>query len=150
MIIDKLENSGLYKSLNPRITRALEYIKSTNFDILEPGKYEIDGDNIFAIVQEYETKNNTEAKLEAHRKHIDVQFVARGCESVGYLPLEGQELCKEYDPENDYLLVDQESSFTKLDKNMFAIFFPTDLHKPGIIFETISPVKKVVVKVKVD
>ncbi|MFT5056447.1 MAG: biofilm protein TabA, partial [Pseudoalteromonas distincta] len=53
MIIDKLQNASLYTSINPRIAQAFEYLKSTNLEKLAVGKHSIDGENVFALVQEY-------------------------------------------------------------------------------------------------
>jgi YhcH/YjgK/YiaL family protein len=149
MIIDKLSNSNLYSGLGVRINKAFYYLKKTDFSKMELGKYEIDGDNIFALVNEYNTKNENEGKLEAHKKYIDVQFVAKGCELMGYAPLENQKVIDEYNEQNDITFFSGDKSFTKVDEGMFAIFFTTDVHLPGITFDEKSYVKKVVVKVKV-
>lgn len=149
MIIDKLSNSYLYVGLGDKINKAFNYLKETNFSQVEPGKYEIDGDNIFAIVAEYQTKDENEGKLEAHKKYIDVQFVAIGNEMMGYAPLSNQKVIDEYNEQNDITFFEGEKSFTKVDVGMFAIFFPTDAHLPGIKVNERSYVKKVVVKVKI-
>lgn len=149
MIIDKLSNSNLYSGLGERINKAFDYLKKTDFSKTGLGKYEIDGGNIFALVNEYNTKNENEGKLEAHKKYIDVQFVAKGSELMGYAPLENQKVIDEYNEQNDITFFAGDKSFTKVDEGMFAIFFPTDVHLPGIKFDEKSYVKKVVIKVKV-
>ena len=149
MIIDKLTNSQFYSGLGERINRAFDYLKNTNFAQMELGKYEIDGDNIFALVNEYITKDESEGKLEAHKKYIDVQFVAKGKELMGYAPLDNQQVIDEYNEQNDITFFSGEKSFTQVDEGMFAIFFPTDIHLPGIKLTEKSYVKKVVIKVKV-
>jgi len=149
MIIDRLSNSNLYSGLGERINKAFDYLKKTDFSKTELGKYEIDGDNIFALVNEYNTKNENEGKLEAHKKYIDVQFVAKGSELMGYAPLGNQKVIDEYNEQNDITFYSGEKSFTQVDEGMFAIFFPTDVHLPGIKVDKKSYVKKVVIKVKV-
>ena len=149
MIIDKLSNSHLYSGLDERINKAFAYLKKTDFSKMELGKYEIDGDTIFALVNEYNTKDESEGKLEAHKKYIDVQFVAKGSELMGYAPLENQIVIDEYNEQNDISFFIGEKSFPKVDEGMFAIFFPTDVHLPGIKVDEKSYVKKVVIKVKV-
>lgn len=149
MILDTLENSGLYESINPLFRKAFAYLKETDFFALENGKYFVEGEALFAIVQEYETKSDADAKLEAHKKYIDVQYVVSGEELIGLSSLQGQAPCKEYDAENDYALYDEPCSFIKLSKGQFAILFPQDLHKPGIKISTPEKVKKVVMKVAV-
>ena len=149
MIIDKLSNSQLYSGLGEGIKKAFTYIKQTDFSKMELGKYEIEGDNIFALVNEYNTKDESEGKLEAHKKYIDVQFVAKGFELMGYAPLENQKVIDEYSEQNDITFFRGEKSFTQVDEGMFAIFFPTDVHLPGIKVNEKAYVKKIVIKVKV-
>jgi len=149
MIIDKLSNAGIYNFKNLNIKKALEYLINTDFPSIEDGKYHIDADSIISIINTYETKNSSESYLEAHKKYIDVQYVIEGIEFVGYLPLNGQTVFKDYDDENDYMLFNENCSYIKFSKGMFAIFFPQDLHKPGINYNSISKVKKAVIKVKI-
>src|SRR5574338_1247150 len=101
MIIYKLSNSHLYFGPGERINKAFAYLKETDFSKIELGKYEIDGDNIFALVNEYKTKDESEGKLEAHKKYVDVQFVAKGKELMGYAPLEIQTVIDPYNEQND-------------------------------------------------
>lgn len=149
MVVDKLSNSNLYSGFSEGIKKALNYLLSTNFNEVLPGKYEIDGDNVFAIIAEYQTKAETEGKPESHKKYIDVQYVVKGCELIGYAPLGNQELTDKYNEDNDIIFYKAKCSFVKLDEEMFAIFFPDDVHLPGIKVNEKSYVKKVVVKVKV-
>lgn len=149
MIIDKIENVALYLGINNRIEKALEYIQHTDFMKTDLGKHEIDGDIIFALVSEYETKNEDESFLEGHRAYIDVQYIFEGVEQIGVTTLENQQPVKEYDANDDYLLFKEKHSFISMSKGMFAIFFPDDLHMPGIKTGKASKVKKVVVKVRV-
>lgn len=148
MIFDKIENANLYKSLNTRIAKALTYIQSTNFSNLSPGKYEIEGENIFAIISEYFTKDEDNKLLEAHCKYLDIQYMAEGNENIGVTTLTNQQSVKLYDEKDDYILYKEPCSFQLLKQGMFAVFYPDDLHLPGISTNKICKVKKVVVKVK--
>jgi YhcH/YjgK/YiaL family protein len=149
MIIDKIENSGLYLNLSKRIAKAFKYVDSTDFSRIEPGRYEIEDDNIFAMVNEYETKNVSDCILEAHRKFIDIQYICSGVELIGVAPLVNQIPTKEYDETKDCAFFNEETSFVKMTGGMFAIFFPDDLHMPGVKTDSISKVKKVVIKVRI-
>jgi YhcH/YjgK/YiaL family protein len=155
MIFDKIENSAIYENINPLIKKAFEYLKQTDFCGMENGKHIIDGNDLFALVQEYDTKNDADVKLEAHRKYIDVQYVISGEELIGVRPLINQKPYKEYDAENDYALYDDTCSFVKMSPRQFAVLFPHDLHKPGISprdllgkVDSSIKVKKVVIKVR--
>jgi YhcH/YjgK/YiaL family protein len=150
MIIDKIENSHLYKNITERINKSFEYIRTTDLKNLPAGKYPIDGENIFALVSEYQTKPESEGKLEAHRKYIDVQFVISGEELMGYVPLGNQQILESYKEENDIVFFKGEKTLTKVSAGMFAIFFPEDVHMPGISAGKISDVKKLVIKVRTN
>jgi YhcH/YjgK/YiaL family protein len=148
MIIDKIENAHLYKNISERINKSFEYIRTTDLKNLPAGRYPIDGENIFALVSEYQTKSESEGKLEAHKKYIDVQYVIIGEELMGYSPLGNQQILDPYKEENDIEFYTGDKSFTKISEGMFAIFFPEDVHVPGISSGKISDVKKLVIKVR--
>lgn len=150
MIIDTLENADRYSALNNGIATAFEYLYTTDLKTIAPGKYEINGENIFAIVQEYETLDAANEQMEAHKKYIDVQYMIDGAEQVGHAILKGQLPSIAYDEAADFMLFSEPPSFfSKLESGMFMIFFPTDLHMPCIKTEQPAVVKKVVIKVKV-
>ena len=148
MIVDKLENLHNYSGLNERLVKALDYLKQTDLKSLGTGKHSIDEENIFAIVSEYEPKDAENCKLEAHKKYIDVQFMISGGEKMGYLPLENQTPAVEYNEEKDCVFFKENASLISVEEGMFAIFFPGDLHQPGVKNNS-KKVKKVVVKVRV-
>ena len=150
MIIDLLENAEKYNSVHKRISKAFHYLQTTNLDGIAPGKYSIDGDDVFAIVQEYKTLDSTNEEMESHRKYIDVQYIVKGEELVGHALLKGQAPSKEYDADKDFMLFpDIPSFFTKMETGTFMVFFPTDMHMPCIKVQDAAMVKKVVVKVKI-
>lgn len=149
MIVDHIKNRNLYSNINPDIKKALDFLYETDFSETEVGKYEIDGNNIFALVSEYKTKDLSQGKPESHKNYIDVQFIFSGIEFIGYAPLENQKIVEPYNEINDITFYDCEQSLCLVNQKMFAIFFPTDIHMPGIRFTDPVPVKKVVVKVKI-
>lgn len=146
MVLDKIENSELYKNLHPRFVKAFEYILKTDFSQLVDGKYPIEKDEIFALVQEYRTKDAKDAKLEAHRKYIDIQYIHSGAELIGVAPFNNQTLVID-EPEKDIAFYEGEASFIKLEAGMFAVFFPGDMHMPGLKIAQPAKVKKIVIKV---
>jgi len=147
MIIDYIANYRNYENLGIKISLALKHISDTDFESKEPGRYNIDGDDMFVGLNDYNTKDAAECRLEAHRKYIDVQFVAKGSELMGYAPLADQMVTDEYNDKKDVEFFEADPSFVRFDKGMFAIFFPQDLHMPGT--GDGEPVRKVVVKVRI-
>jgi len=149
MIVDTLQNAHLYQSINEGFRKAFDYLTTTDFSKTATGKYKIEGDDIFAIVNEYETKDKKICEIEAHKKHIDIQYLVAGTEMFGYAPLTNQLPTQDYDELHDVAIYKESVSYIKLEAGMFIIFFPTDLHQPEVSeFEPLK-VKKVVVKIKI-
>jgi len=150
MIIDTLANGHKYAALHPSFAKAFEYLQALNLAEVEVGKYEVDGDNIRAIVSDKEGMSSAEsiAKFECHDKHIDIQLCISGQEQIGWKP-RGSCLAQkgEYNPDKDVLFFnDVPDTFFGLTDNQFAIFYPEDVHAP-MIGE--GKIKKLVVKVKI-
>jgi len=139
----------MYASIGERISRAFDYIHATDLSKLAPGKHIVEEDDIIAIMSEYETKDIKECSLEAHRKYIDIQYMLKGSEMIGVTAKDGQLPTKIYDDADDYELYKDQSSFFRLDPGRFAIFFPEDLHMPGLNIEASAPVRKLIMKVRV-
>jgi biofilm protein TabA len=154
MILDRLENAAAYEGLAPRIAAALRYLQGTDFAALADGRYELDGDRLFAIVQRYQTKPSADAAWEAHRRYIDVQYVVEGAERIGYAALrDGLRAAKPYDAEKDVAFFDARGDLFELAVGSFAIFGPQDVHAPGLAAgrpEAPGGVLKVVVKCRKD
>lgn len=149
MILDTLDNYHLYQSINERITKGFEFLHNTDLDAIPSGKHDIDGDTIFALVQEYQTKPLAECKLESHKKYIDIQYVIRGEEFMGITTKNNQKIL-EVNEDKDYTFYEGSTSLVRVSKGMFTIFFPDDLHQPCVQKELASEVKKVVIKVLIQ
>ena len=149
MILDTLDNYHLYQSVNERIAKGFEFLHNTDLDAIPSGKHDIDGDTIFALVQEYQTKPLAECKLESHKKYIDIQYVIRGEEMMGVSTQNNQKIL-EINEEKDYTFYEGTTSLVLVSKGMFTIFFPDDLHQPCVQTESAAEVKKVVIKVMIE
>ena len=149
MITDNIKKFFLYKNLGERLNKALLFLNENDFSKILDGRYNIDGDHVFALVNRYKTKRFEEAVWESHRKYIDVQFVAEGIEKIGYSNLERMTVNKIYDENKDIQFLDGVGDFITLGKNNFAILYPSDAHMPGISIDEPKEVLKVVVKVKI-
>ncbi|WP_159517621.1 YhcH/YjgK/YiaL family protein [Sunxiuqinia indica] len=117
---------------------------------LEVGKYPLVGDRVFAMVSEYETKSPQDAKWEAHRKYIDLQYVVAGQEVIGVLPLGKTIDPKDYNEQKDLIFFgEQDGEFFTATPDCFFLFFPDDVHRPCMMIEQSEPVKKLVIKIAV-
>ena len=149
MILDTLENYQLYSTINERIAKGFAFLRKTDLDAIPSGKHDIEGDTIFALVQEYPTKPLNECKLESHKKYIDIQYVIRGEEFMGVTTKNNQKIL-EQDEDKDYTFYEGTTSLVRVSKGMFTIFFPDDLHQPCVQTESAAEVKKVVIKVLIQ
>ena len=148
MILDTLENAHFYYGISTKFAIALKFLKNTDFSNFNEGKYEVDKDNIYALVQTYNTKLNENELFEAHRKFIDIQYVIQGEELLGYTNIRELRPKSVYNEENDIFFLEGTGDFFKLFPNNFAILMPQDAHKPAIAINQPSLVKKVVIKIK--
>ncbi len=147
MIIDSLKNIKNYKNLD-KIYDVLEFAAKTDFSEMPLGKYQIDGDNVFYMVQEYETKPNKNIG-ECHKKYIDIQLIVDGEEVIGYAPISCEKSVVEENPESDYILYNCETTFLTLKNDDFMVLYPNDIHNPGLFAQKPSKCRKVVFKIKI-
>lgn len=135
-----------------RWDKAFSFLKNNDLSSLELKRYDIDGDNLYVSVSEYLTKNEEDARYESHQKYIDIQYVVSGKELIGITPVsQKKDILVPFDPVKDlgFYTVTSGSNHLAI-PDRFFIFFPDDLHRPGLKDGDNSPVKKVVVKVKID
>ncbi len=132
-----------------RWDKAFDLLKSLDFNALEAGKHEVDGENLFFMVNHYVTKPAGEVPFEAHRKYADIQYVFEGEELIGVAPMEVGTETVPYSPEKDIAFYAvKESVSHRAAPDTILVYFPEDLHQPGVMTGEPKPVKKVVVKVK--
>lgn len=133
MILDTLKNKEQYASLHPRFKAVFDYIDTHDLASMELGRHDIDGDNIFVMVQEIELRPREQARLELHRKYIDIQLVLRGPEEVfGWSEKKDCLTAEtEFDEAKDIqLFTDKPQCFYTVREGQFSILFPEDGHAP--------------------
>ena len=132
MIFDTITNADRYAPLHPLFPRAFEFIRDTDLPALAPGRYPIVGDDLFVIVESVAGRSRDKAKLECHRKYIDIQLVLEGVDEMGWKALaDCREAVADYSEEKDIQLVrDAPASWIATPPGAFCIFFPEDAHAP--------------------
>ena len=149
MIVGNIKDRRLYEIAHPLFSQAFDFIQKYLEEPKPVGKYEILGDALFAMVQEYDSK--TEAKMEVHDKYIDLQFIVFGEEKMLWAPREELAVITPFPDGKDTEILEEGSrpATLILRAGEFAIFYPTDAHKPGLAVDAPAPVKKIVLKIKV-
>ena len=151
MILDNISHCALYYGVHPRAKAAFDFIKKAMAEELPVGKYELDGKELYAMVQAYDSKPAEGTLFEGHQNYIDLQFVWQGREVIEVIDVAHTEPRIAYNPEKDKTMLAATATATAcmLGQGDFALVFPHDIHNPGLAFENQStPVKKIVVKIK--
>ena len=149
MILDLLGQSGRYAGLHPGFPRAFEFLAATDLAALPPGRHTIDGDRLYVSIDHKDGRGRDGARLEAHRRYIDIQVTIEGDEEIGWMPLEA---CGSpaggFDDSKDLgFFKAPVSTWLAVPRGSFAIFFPHDVHAP---LAGRGPLKKAIVKIAVD
>jgi biofilm protein TabA len=152
MIFDRIENQSLYP-FGSAWKAAFDFLKTAGPE-MEDEKYLIQGDDLFAGVNSYQTKPRDIAKLETHRKYVDIQVLLSGEEIIEVFEKQGLTVSSPYNPEKDaefYHVPAKPCATITLKPGQFAVFFPEDAHMPSVMTgSSPQPVKKVVIKVAVE
>jgi len=148
MILDTLDQAERYLALHPLFARAFAFLRDTDLKALEPGIHAVQDEQIFAIVEACSGRTRAEAKLECHRRYIDIQLVLEGVDEMGWKPLaECVDPATEYDAARDIrFFKDAPSSWIATPPGSFCLFFPDDAHAPLV---SDALIRKVVVKIAV-
>jgi biofilm protein TabA len=149
IIINKLQHAERYFNMHPAFEKAFTFLRRDDLAELPAEKYEIDGERLFCMISKGPGRCRAEAKLEAHRKYIDIQYVIAGTDEMGWKPTAD---CKvidtDYDAEKDIMFFkDPPDSWTKVPADSFVIFFPQDAHAPLV---SSGEIHKAVLKVAVE
>ncbi len=140
------------------LKQSIDYLLNTDLNEVftqvspdHPLEIEINGRSVYAIFNKYETKDIVNAKMEGHRKYIDIQYIHSGVEQILVAPISKMVKEVEYDQERDlhFPRTTDYSSF-RLTAGMGCILYPEDLHAPCISIDTPTKVEKIVIKVAVD
>jgi YhcH/YjgK/YiaL family protein len=149
MILSTLSQSDRYAALHPLFQRAFDYMRDTDLLSLAPGRYPIAEKQLFVIVENAPGRTREAAKLECHRKYIDIQLVLEGGDEMGWKALaDCAQPVSDYSTEKDIRFFhDSPASWVVVPPGAFCIFFPEDAHAPLVAS---GQVRKAIFKVAVD
>lgn len=150
MIIDTLSHAEKTPFYPAVIRKALRAVIQQEPHTLPPGKYIVDGDNLFFNVVEGETKPIAEQRPEYHQQYIDIHIVLAGEEIIG-AGNQGLEIIPDgaFNNAHDIGFCTKISSETlvHLHPEEVAIVFPGELHRPMCSLGAGAPLRKIIVKI---
>lgn len=132
------------------ILKALDWVKANDVASMAAGTYEIEGRDIYAMIQEITTQPVEQRRAEKHDLYLDIQYIVSGVERMGYAPYTGQEEILENPEGKDACFYKnlKEENFIDVTAGSYCIFFSNDIHRPCVAAGEPAAVKKVVLKVK--
>lgn len=148
MIFDHLDQSGRYANLHPLFAKAFEFLRKTDLAALPPGRIALDGDRLYVSIDHKPGRGRDGARLESHRKYIDIQVTISGDEEIGWKRT-GQcaEITEPFKPDNDIqFYADAPVAWVAVPRNHFVIYWPEDAHAP---LAGAGELRKAIVKVAV-
>jgi YhcH/YjgK/YiaL family protein len=152
MIIDKIENWPLYP-LGSAWQTAFEFL-ATLTPQSEEKKYNLQGDDIFAMVMGYETQTPEHAILESHQKYVDIQAVLHGGERFECASRDDLSIKTPYDVRKDvefYQTTSRRPFKVDVMPGTFIMLYPQDAHMPTLMInDQPEQIKKVVIKIKLE
>lgn len=148
MIIDTLQQASRYFALNPRLEQAFLSLRELDLMKMEPGRYPIQGEEIFLNLTETSLKAKEQAQLEVHDSYLDVQLLLAGSESFGWRDRASLTMpCDSFDTERDIQFFEDEPQlYYTLRPGQFTILLPDDAHAP-LIGQGV--VRKAILKVRI-
>jgi YhcH/YjgK/YiaL family protein len=149
MIADRLDRAACYYALGERMECAFKFLQGADVRALPLGRREVRGSDVYAMVQEYQTKRAEEGKWEGHRRYADIQFLVAGVEKIGFADVATMQPAKPYDPEKDVGFFTGNGQFVEMKPGMFMLLWPHDIHMPGMALEQPTAARKIVLKVLV-
>jgi YhcH/YjgK/YiaL family protein len=143
MILARLEQADRYLALHQDFPAAVAFLRGQPLSDVPLGRIEIAG-AMYAAASRSPARQRSEARLEAHRNYIDIQYVISGVEEMGW---KARSRCErphdQYDAEKDIeFFADSPDSYVALLPGEFVVFFPDDVHVPligtGTVFKAVK------------
>ncbi|HEY4290499.1 MAG TPA: YhcH/YjgK/YiaL family protein [Puia sp.] len=147
--VNMVEFARQYHANPSRWDKAFAYLKNTDFSALQPGRYPIDGDDVYAMITFGPPKKMDDTTTwESHRNFEDIHYVISGKEKIGIIPLSEATVVRKYDSGHDLAGYSAKGSYYVATPGIFFIITTEEAHRPGIREEGCDLVKKLYIKVR--
>ena len=150
MVFGNVSDLKDFSWLEEGVQKAFAYAKTHDMITYEKGRHDIDGEDLFVNIVEYETTAPENRFWEAHREYLDLHFMLRGPEQidVNFIQNLRQE---EYVPKDDFLpLFGDPNSSVVLNEGDFLLAYPADAHRTAVaVGGKPAVIKKAIFKIKI-
>ena len=149
MVFGNIRDLKDYGYLEAEVLKCFEYAKNHDLLSYEKGSHEIEGDNLFVNIVEYETTTPENRFWEAHKKYLDLHFMLKGPEQIDVNFIDNMEQ-KEFVDKDDFLPLEGEAnSHVVLTEGDFLLCYPKDAHRTAVQVNTPAVIKKGIFKIKI-
>ena len=149
MVFGNIRDLKDYDYLEEEVLKCFAYAKEHDLLSYEKGSHEIDGDNLFVNIVEYETTTPENRFWEAHKKYLDLHFMLKGPEQIDVNFIDNMEQ-KEFVDKDDFLPLEGEAnSHVVLTEGDFLLCYPKDAHRTAVQVNTPAVIKKAIFKIKI-
>lgn len=146
MIVCPFKELGRYAAVIPGLEEAVKMAESITS--MEPATYPLENGGKI-LVQSGTTKAAERRLLEAHRKFLDIQYIVKGSEAVGWAPVDTLTPEGEFNTAKDAGMYSGHCDFMEIAEGYCYVVFPEDAHMPGSHVDTPTDYQKMVIKLKV-
>ena len=149
MIVTTIDKLTKYSEI-PYAQEIADFLIEFKKSDMQPGRYDIHGDDLFAAVSRYDTEPCVDRKFENHKKYIDLQIVLDGKEEIHWADTASLVMVsEEFSKGGDIAFYTGESmGYVLLGGDQCVILFEEDAHMPNVLHEKSENVLKVVFKIK--
>jgi YhcH/YjgK/YiaL family protein len=151
ILTDDLQNWEKHRNLQA-MADAFRFLARPDLRTLETGRHDIQGNDIYALIQRSESRPIESAEFEAHRLYLDIQYLISGDEYIAVTPQQGLKVSKPYDESKDIEFYLRPAKYEKIvmRPGRFVVLYPRDAHLPNCHPDRPGPLHKVVVKVRLE
>ena len=151
MLATHLKTTDDLTKVQAKIQRALDHLQTLDLEQIAVGRYEIDGNNIFFMISEYETLPASEMRFEAHQKYLDIQGIISGHEAIQVARTDLFTVATAYDEAKDIVFFNDIDLYSTvvLSPGDYVVLLPEDAHKPKVMVGKPEHTKKYVVKIRI-
>ena len=146
---DSLANAAAYANYGTNFAKAVAFLQRKDLMRLPLGRYELDGSNAYAMVQEVTLKTWGSGRPEVHREYFDIQLPISGEEMIGVGRFDPKTQ-GDFDEEKDVGFYDEAVvEPLTLSPGQFAILHPeTCAHAPCCDEVGGDIIRKIVIKIR--
>ena len=150
MVFGNIRDLKDFSWLEEGVRKSFQYAQEHDLLSYEKGRHDIDGDDLFVNIVEYETTTPEERFWEAHRQYLDLHFMLRGPEQIDVGFIDDMEQ-KEYVEQDDFLPLEGEPSARIVLKNAgdFLLCYPADAHRTAVAVDGPAVIKKAIFKIRI-